>query len=191
MKILLTREVQVGTSTIIRKVTERHPDWKIGGFVTVKAPKGAQIPQNWPEGQEFLPDAVYICRAGKPLFSSEFGVVGDCGEFGFPKGFPEVFDRVGKRLAEDTSGCHLILMDELGFMENEAELFQEAVIETLKSGVPVLGVVKKKSSPFLDRVRALAGVRIIEVTEENRDSLAAAVEREISGAVEDFRRESF
>lgn len=70
-----------------------------------------------------------------------------------------------------------MLMDELGFMENEAELFQEAVIETLKSGVPVLGVVKKKSSPFLDRVRALAGVRIIEVTEENRDSLAAAVER--------------
>lgn len=94
--------------------------------------------------QEFLPDAVYICRAGKPLFSSEFGVVGDCGEFGFPKGFPEVFDRVGKRLAEDTSGCHLILMDELGFMENEAELFQEAVIETLKSGVPVLGVVKRR-----------------------------------------------
>ena len=174
MKILLTGEVQVGKSTIIRKVTERHPDWKIGGFVTVKAPKGAQIPQNWPEGQEFLPDAVYICRAGKPLFSSEFGVVGDCGEFGFPKGFPEVFDRVGKRL-----------------MEHEAELFQEAVIETRKSGVPVLGVVKKKSSPFLDRVRALAGVRIIEVTEENRDSLAAAVEREISGAVEDFRRESF
>ena len=70
MKILLTGEVQVGKSTIIRKVTERHPDWKIGGFVTVKAPKGAQIPQNWPEGQEFLPDAVYICRAGKPLFSS-------------------------------------------------------------------------------------------------------------------------
>ena len=49
MKILLTGEVQVGKSTIIRKVTERHPDWKIGGFVTVKAPKGAQIPQNWPE----------------------------------------------------------------------------------------------------------------------------------------------
>lgn len=191
MKILLTGEVQVGKSTIIRKVTERHPDWKIGGFVTVKAPKGAQIPQNWPEGQEFLPDAVYICRAGKPLFSSEFGVVGDCGEFGFPKGFPEVFDRVGKRLAEDTSGCHLILMDELGFMENEAELFQEAVIETLKSGVPVLGVVKKKSSPFSRPRKGSCRSADHRGDGRNRDSLAAAVEREISGAVEDFRRESF
>lgn len=64
MNILLTGEIQTGKSTVIRKVTEKHPDWKIGGFITVKAPEGGKAPENWPDGQEFLPDAVYVRPAG-------------------------------------------------------------------------------------------------------------------------------
>lgn len=191
MNILLTGEVQTGKSTIIRRVTEKHPEWKIGGFVTLKMPGSFQVPENWPEDQIFRPDAVCICRAGKPLFSSDLGIVGDCGEYGFPKSFPDIFDSIGKRLAEDTAGYDLMIMDELGFLENEAELFQGAVFRTLEADVPVLGVLKKKASPFLDRIRSLPGVRIIEVTPENRDSLVLSVESEIAEAVEGFRKRLF
>lgn len=191
MNILLTGEIQTGKSTVIRKVTEKHPDWKIGGFITVKAPEGGKAPENWPDGQEFLPDAIYICRAGRPVFSSDLGVVGDCGEFGFPKSFPEVFDRTGKKLVEDIEGYDLIIMDELGFMENEAKLFQEAVFKTLGSGVPVLGVLKKKESSFLNSVRSFPGVKVIEVTEDNRDALAVSVGREIEETVNRFRKKGF
>ncbi len=59
-------------------------------------------------------------------------------------------------------------MDELGFLESEAFAFQKKSLEILDGDTPVIGVIKPRSSDFLDLVRKHPRVEILEVTPENR-----------------------
>jgi nucleoside-triphosphatase len=87
--------------------------------------------------------------------------------------YPEVFDTAGVEILKKslTGDNPIILMDELGFLEWDALLFQEEIIKMLDLGLPVIGVIKPRSTPFLDRVRAHNLVDVFEVTEENRDKV--------------------
>ncbi|MBR4869427.1 MAG: hypothetical protein IKU12_01455, partial [Oscillospiraceae bacterium] len=50
-------------------------------------------------------------------------------------------------------------------------VFQAAVLSALEGPLPVLGVIKPRSTPFLDAVRSHPKVRVLEVTPETRDAL--------------------
>ena len=62
-------------------------------------------------------------------------------------------------------------MDELGPHEEQAAAFRQAVLRALDGDAPIIGVLQQAESAFLDRVAAHPGVRLITVTEENRDAL--------------------
>jgi nucleoside-triphosphatase THEP1 len=64
-------------------------------------------------------------------------------------------------------------MDELGFIESAASAFQNAVFAVLDGSVPVLGVIRKGSTPFLEKVKAHGNVSVVEVDTANRDKLPA------------------
>ncbi len=64
----------------------------------------------------------------------------------------------------------LIVIDEIGNMEIVSSRFQEAVIACLESDLPVLGVIKAGSGPFVDRIKSRPDVEIVELT---RDRFAA------------------
>lgn len=71
-----------------------------------------------------------------------------------PEVYPEAFEEVGvpairSALAESA----VCVMDELGRFELGAPRFLAAVEEALASPVPVVGVLKAESNPFLDTVR--------------------------------------
>ncbi|HHV63822.1 MAG TPA: hypothetical protein GXX46_01895 [Peptococcaceae bacterium] len=57
----------------------------------------------------------------------------------------------------------LILMDELGRFETKVPEFMQAVFQTLDNNLPVLGVIKKETNPFLDRIRARSDVDVIDI----------------------------
>jgi nucleoside-triphosphatase THEP1 len=93
-----------------------------------------------------------------------------------------VFNTLGVSLVRGSgtqTGTRLTIMDELGFREEGAALFKDAVFERLQREPPVLGVVRDIASPFLDAIRALSNVNVVRVTRENRDEvprlLAAAL----------------
>ncbi|HJJ31020.1 MAG TPA: hypothetical protein O0X97_02080 [Methanocorpusculum sp.] len=150
--IFLTGEVQIGKSTAIEKAVDMLCITP-GGFRTkgsnYKADGSSDV-MLYPA--EKTPEEGYIAAhrstAGKTVF-------------------PEIFNAFGplflKRPAE------LILMDELGYMESSAAEFQKAVFETLDGKTPVLGVIRNKSTPFLDTVRKRDDIILITVTEQNRD----------------------
>jgi nucleoside-triphosphatase THEP1 len=71
-------------------------------------------------------------------------------------------------------------MDEIGFAENEALNFHAAVMETLSGNVPVLGVLRGRPTVLGDKVRQRENVRIITVTEENRDEIPKELEQWLS-----------
>lgn len=156
--VLLTGNIQVGKSTIIKKVIDAL-DIRPGGF---KTSWGAARPDGTADlfllGMDETPSSNKI--AARRLGSGR-GVTA----------FPEVFDTVGPRLFDEASHSSLIIMDELGFIEKNAMAFQNAVLSTLDGSIPVLGVVRNMQTPFLDTVRAHPNVDVIFVTEKNRDDI--------------------
>ncbi|MDR0519826.1 MAG: nucleoside-triphosphatase [Clostridiales Family XIII bacterium] len=175
MHLFLTGEIQVGKSTVIKKVVKRLGVTPTG-FRTVWGEADS-------EGQEHLHLLPFSIRSAKPKApkspaspatparsSSPIVAVRRAGGRMLEK-HPEIFDTAGVHLLSDEAKMRdsvLIVMDELGFLENDARLFQRCVLGLLDGPVPILGVIKPRQTTFLNRVRENKNVQVIEVTQENR-----------------------
>lgn len=159
----LTGEVQVGKSTIIRRWLQAHPGLRVGGFWTVPGAVG--------EGGG---DAVHIVPAGgNPVLTVENRIMFRWGDWPnrTREFFPHVFDSVGVSLLRDDGEKDILIMDEIGFTEDSAVLFQQAVLEKLEGDTPILGVVRALPGVLTDAVRAHPKSRIVTVTRENREEV--------------------
>ena len=82
-----------------------------------------------------------------------------------------VFEREGVRLLTETADSDLIVMDELGYLESDAVLFKETVMNTLAGSTPVLGVLRLGDVPWHEAIKCDYRVKLIDVNVKNRDSL--------------------
>ena len=157
MVIFLTGERGVGKSTALRRAL-RGCGLGIGGFMTDfgesrYAENKALRLLPWSEEPDF--SAGETCALLGP---------------GGRQVFPEVFDVLGSRLLLSAAGdpaCDLILLDELGFLEADAQRFRAAVLSVLAGPKPVLGVVRRGLGVWQDAPLGELWV----VTKENGDSL--------------------
>ncbi|MDD4509952.1 MAG: nucleoside-triphosphatase [Oscillospiraceae bacterium] len=159
MHLFLTGKVRVGKSTIVQQVLQEYRG-TVGGFRTILGPLmedgGSDV---------FMID---INESKELGCRPENRVARRIGTTKY-EGFPEAFDRIGTALLRAAQGKDLIVMDELGFMESEAHEFQQAVIDCLDGTIPILGVVKPASTPFLEQVHKHFHTTLMEVTEQNRE----------------------
>jgi len=167
VNIFLTGPVQVGKSTAIKRFLSANPAVRPGGFATKNVP----IPENGEARGVYILPPVW---SEADLLPSRLTARLQGGVWTL---WPEVFDREGTALLGAEGPFDLLLMDELGRMELRAERFRAAVLSALDGDVPVLGVIKPESNPFLDAVRAHPRTRVLEVTEENRDGIPGEIER--------------
>ena len=160
--VFLTGAIQVGKSTILNKYLRAHPELRVGGFRTVW--KG-----RWSERA-----SIHIVPAAEDVPLTEENCVG-IRSFVPPRrgreDYPKIYDTVGVPILEGGGPYDLYLMDEIGPGENEAAEFRKAVLRLLDGDTPVLGVVQEKPGVLPDLIRAHERVRIITVTEENRDDI--------------------
>jgi nucleoside-triphosphatase len=97
--------------------------------------------------------------------------------------YPEVFTEIGVPAIERAVRfADIVAMDELGRIELGVPAFTTAVLDTLAGPVPVAGVLKDESNPFLDAIRAMPGVRVIKVSAGSRETAA----RDLGEAFEDL-----
>lgn len=160
MNIFLTGEIKVGKSTVIQRVL-KELNLVPGGFRTIAG--------------NFASDAssdIFIVKTDEanPVCSETNKVAHRLGK-GIYQAFPDVFDQIGVRILNDAQNYPLIVMDELGFMESQAFLFQEAIMKTLTKDIPTLGVIKLSKTPFLEQIRNFPGVQVIPVDENNRNEI--------------------
>ena len=161
--IVLWGQRGVGKSTLARRLLE---DWSgpVRGFIT----------------RASLPDAdgfrsIYLHAADDPTPMEQ-----TCNRIGRTNRtehtmWPEVFDGLGVELLRAQPGS-LILMDELGFLEQDAAGFRRQVLRCLDGNIPVLAVIKHKTHiPFLQEIRTHPRVQLYQVTAENRDDLPAVL----------------
>jgi len=154
--LFLTGPIQIGKSTAINRALEILNPTNIEGFRTI----GTNFTANGDSD-------VVIYPANK---SPDIGhVVAHRGN-GSREVFPTIFDRYGPEYLKNDAD--LILMDELGFLETEAHIFQHAVIQAIEKSTSVLGVIRYgKNTTFLDNLRKREDITILMVTEKNRNEI--------------------
>lgn len=161
--IMLTGERQIGKSTIINFLLEDFHG-EACGFRTL--PHNGLHYLSSINSQYILAEKQYICRKN---------------EGGTLEGIASVFDSRGAGLLDNClkKRPDLIIMDELGLFESNAFKFQESVLECLNADIPVLGVLKAKSSPFLDLIRNREDITIFTITEANRDKMKEIIRNKL------------
>ena len=161
--IVLWGERGVGKSTLARRLLE---EWKgpVRGFVTRSSP---------PDADGFRSIYLHAADDSAPVEHAD-NRVGRTNRTEHSM-WPEVFDGLGVELLRAQPGS-LILMDELGFLEQDAADFRRQVLRCLDGNIPVLAVIKHKTHiPFLQEIRSHPRVQLYQVTEENRDELPAVL----------------
>jgi nucleoside-triphosphatase len=95
----------------------------------------------------------------------------------------EALERVGvAAIKEACEKCDIIIIDEVGKMEVESELFSKVVKEALDVNKPMILTLHKKSrNPLLQDIRRRDDVRILEVTPTNRNILPYKIVKLMSG----------
>jgi nucleoside-triphosphatase len=93
------------------------------------------------------------------------------------------FDAFLGSLALGNSDMGLIIIDEIGKMECYSEKFKSLVREFLGSEMPVIATIALKGNGFIDRVRKRNDIKLVELTQANRDLLVANVADQVKALI--------
>lgn len=157
--IIIAGKRQVGKTTLVDRLLENCAI-PVYGFRTApgkSARKGYR--------------SFFMHPAGTPeRTESDENHIGDGNGKG-PIGYPDTFDNYGVSLLEAKPGG-IIVMDELGFMERDAERFCSRVLELLDGDIPVLATAKSGHDiEFLNKVLNHPNADVYHITIDNRDEL--------------------
>ena len=166
LHILISGERGAGKSTLIEKLLAACPRPRYG-FITKMLP---------PDEEGFHP--IYIHPADRPVWErayTEENRIGVCDSRTHRVNLA-AFNILGVRYIRAARPGGIIVMDELGFLEAQAEDFTAAVLGALSGDIPVIAAVKSRTDiPFLNAVRAQPRSEVFSITPENRDALFEAL----------------
>lgn len=161
MPLFLTGARQVGKSTALRKALAAS-EKRFGGVMTRFDVRHGErklylLPYSLSEAlPESIPDCAVCARMGAEGRRAD----------------PAVFDTLGVELLRKAmADADVIVIDELGFLEESAEGFRNAVSAALRGSKPVLGVVREGLGAWSE---APLG-EVIEVTAGNRDAVPGEI----------------
>jgi len=160
MNVLITGRPGVGKTTVIRRVLEKL-NGRPGGFTTQEIRRGGRRVgfsiRAVDTGQEGI--LAHIDLSG-PHRVGPYGVnTADMERIGVAA--------LNRALKRDD----VIVMDEIGRMENYCHSFQAVVLRALDSPRDVLGTLQMRSTPFLNRIRRREDVVIQTITRQNRGAM--------------------
>lgn len=157
MKILLTGLPRSGKTTLLQRLIEPIKD-KVG-FLTAEIKKNGER-----TGFKAISDSgkeatLADVQSSSPLRVSKYGVE------------LEEFEKFLSGLRDFKPG-ELLYIDEIAQMELFSDRFKELVTRYLKADNHFVGTISKAHlDAFIEGVKKMEGVEIIEVTPENRDKL--------------------
>lgn len=157
MHVLIHGEPGVGKSTLIQRLLQNAQGPVYGFYTKKEAGEGDGAP-------------VYIHGPTGARMYGEENRVAVCGA-NSAKAFLHAFERCGVALLSNIPRGALVVMDELGFLENSAAGFQRAVLAAFEEGRTVIAAVKPRSTPFLDAVRTRENALLFYLDLENRSGM--------------------
>ena len=152
--IFLTGEKHIGKSTLIQSILNRL-NLSVGGYITervIKNNKTTYIARSLYNGSESYPIAnVNNSDRTREVFMDSFDI-----------GIVSILEKSLKNR-------DVIILDELGFFEDNSKIFKYKIYELLDSNKVILGVIKDCNCEFLNNIRQRDDVLLIKVTKENRE----------------------
>ena len=168
-KYVITGFMHAGKSTCVQRLAE-NSGRKISGVLTKKTDAA----------DENSPSPIYMFSAGESLIADEAHLVGHCGHR-FKDVDTEKFDELGVRYLSAAKPGDLVIIDELGFIEKDAMLFREKVLEVLQGPEDVVAVIKNKPGiEFLEQIKALPGIELITLDQNNREEIYSYLMEKLS-----------
>ena len=164
-KIAIGGEIQIGKSTLVERLLTCI-NIPVSGFMT-------KLDRNAADEAGMFP--LYIYPASMPKDQRENtpdNLLGACAGRNRHKAYTDRFDVLATSLITDIPEENVTVMDELGFLESEAEHFKAQVRQILSEDRYVIMVIKDRFDvQFLDELRSIPDVAYYSVTKENRDRL--------------------
>ncbi|ACR79848.1 MULTISPECIES: nucleoside-triphosphatase [Kosmotoga] len=146
-KYFLTGERGTGKSHIVEKLIELY---RVTGFLTRFDKRRKELYLRFIQGPEYL-----IGKREKKKIQP----------------IPEGFLKASKEIPELETSSKLLVIDEIGFLEECCEEFRRAVKNLLEHSDNCLCVLRKGKFPFIKELLTLGGFETIEVTVRNRESI--------------------
>jgi nucleoside-triphosphatase len=161
----LTGPPGYGKTTVIRCLADRLAALRLGGFYTREMRE---------RGQRVGFEAISLSGRRALLAHVRSRARHRVGRYGIE---PEQLEPLVQEELAGTGAVDVYLIDEVGKMELFCPAFVEAVPRLLDGAVPVVLTVAEKGQGPSSQVKARADVRLVTVTEENRDGLPEELER--------------
>lgn len=157
--IVIAGKRHVGKTTLVNRLLEKY-EGPVYGFRTAS---GTSMRKGF--------RSFFIFPAGSDeRIESEENHIGDGNGKG-PVAYPEVFNNYGVRcLQAEPDG--IIVMDELGFMEKDADRFCARVLELFDGDIPILATAKSGHDiEFLNKLLDHPNADVYYIDVNNRDEL--------------------
>lgn len=159
--IFLEGEIKVGKTFVLNNILKRL-NIKFGGFKTIP------IYENDKK----------VCFKLINLLTKEEDIIAIYNIDGNLIINSNVFDELGVKSLDDAlEYCDLIIMDELGFLEDNSNRFKEKVFEILNSEKKVIAVIKEKKNSFLNQVIKYG--KVYKVNLKNRETIIEEIIKEV------------
>ncbi len=175
MKILLSGRPGSGKTTAVKKLSSLSP-LPVSGFLTAEIKKSGRR-MGFSIGS--LPGLEKVATLAHREMESNYRV----GPYGVcPEALDPFIDEMERFLGTEKAGATLFLIDEIGKMELFNPRFLPLVREILETpDIPVVATILAASNPQTDPLKKIPGIRLIEVSRENRDQLPAKLAQKIGG----------
>jgi len=167
-KILITGPPRVGKTTIIKKVSQslKEKGYSLRGFYTEEIrEKGKRVGFKLVtlDGKEILFSHVGI---DSPYKIGKYRVDVEALENHLPTLIP-------------SSSQEILIIDEIGKMECLSQKFKEVLWDLLFKPNPLLGTIGLKGNKFMEKIKHLPQIKLIEVDQDNRNKLVEIIERDV------------
>jgi nucleoside-triphosphatase len=172
--LLLTGSPGCGKTTVVERLADRLADLRLAGFYTAEVRQGGR--RVGFEAVGWHGRRAVLARLGAPscLRVGRYGVD--------PAALAPLLE---DELERPAAAVDLFFLDEIGKMEVASRRFCEAVGRVLDGPVPVVATVALRGGGLIAAVKARPDVRLVTVTQENREQLPEELEAWVRGRTSD------